>query len=687
MSRTGFMIVALLIAGSASRPAHSQTFIDEERTVAIDSARGVDRSVDYEALVTLGPWDDRNYQLSAEDLGSLARDEAGIREPLPAFFRVALRRARPELGRDSPRRYPLNALNVFRKMYGGYLVSGRSYRRATRTRDRYWIVLKEGEVPSSAPEQGTDFASGDVRVTRPEDAAEAAVAISPSSPSHVVAGSIGPNDEVHMHYSTDGGETWTQTELPLGGTCCDPSVEWSADGVLAYGSALVNCGLSGCEACFYRSDDGGASWNDLEDDTPGNPRRCIVSNGNRPFLHVDRHADSPERDSIYMIYDVGGDVLLAWSRDFGNEWHGRFLSSGDEELGVAGDVTTDRNGFVYAAWPAYQSRSIRLRKSTDAGNSFEPSILVAATEAAYAFPLPSQEIREASVYLSATADLSDGPDADSVYLAWSDTTAPVVSDSQANHSRIQVARSHDGGATWSIVTPHRSDDILEVDRWQPSIAAGVDGAVHLVYYNTRNTADRSGVDVYYTFSTDGGKTWSAEERVTAETSAHIDDVFEFGDYSGLDIVLDDLMAIYTDNRSESGSPGDSVDIYVSGILSGSAAGAGRIYGSQGLPGDPLTVAKNQDSPSLDLAWAAACGGGTDYEIYEGAFDDPEGKTPIQCSTGGATSATITPSSGAHFYIVVPRVEDAEGSYGRTSSDAERPPSVEACVTQRIGPCP
>lgn len=681
------MLVALLIVASVPRPVRSQTFLDEEQTVVIDSTQGVDRSVDYEALVFFGPWDDRNYQLSAEDLGLLARDEAEIREPLPAFFRVALRRVRPELRRNSVRHYPLNALNIFRKMYGGYLVNGQSFRRATRTRNRYWVVLEEGRVPSSARDQDSDAALGDVRVTRPEDASEAAIAICPSNPSNVVAGSIGPNDEVHMHYSLDGGETWTQTELPMGGTCCDPSVEWSAEGVLAYGSALVNCGLYGCEVCFYRSDDGGVSWNDLEDDTPGNPRRCISGDGNRPVLHVDAYIDSPERDSIYLIYDKGGDIHLARSRDSGDEWFGQFLSSGDEELGVAGDVTTDRDGYVYAAWPAYNSRSIRLRKSTDGGSSFAPPLLVATTEAAYSFPLPSQEIREVSVYVSAAADLSDGPHADNVYLAWPDTTAPVVSDSQANHSRIQVARSHDGGKTWSIVTPHRSDDILEVDRWQPSIAVGADGTVHLVYYNTRNTADRSGVDIYYCFSTDGGESWSGEERVTAVTSQHIEDVFEFGDYSGLDIVLDDLMAIYTDNRCESGTAGDSVDIYASSILPGSPSGAGRIYGSQGLPGDPLTIARDPDGASLDLAWSAACGRGTDYEIYEGALVDMENKTPIQCSTGGDTFATISPSEGAKFYIVVPRVEDAEGSYGRTSSDAERTPSAEACLTQRIASCP
>ena len=41
----------------------------------IIQSRGVDQSVDYASLVKYGPWDDRNYDLTAEDLAYLSPDE------------------------------------------------------------------------------------------------------------------------------------------------------------------------------------------------------------------------------------------------------------------------------------------------------------------------------------------------------------------------------------------------------------------------------------------------------------------------------------------------------------------------------------------------------------------------------------------------------------------------------------
>ena len=35
--------------------------------------------------------------------------------------------------------------------------------------------------------------------------------------------------------------------------------------------------------------------------------------------------------------------------------------------------------------------------------------------------------------------------------------------------------------------------------------------------------NRTGVDLYYTYSTDGGVTWATEERVSSETSANLTD--------------------------------------------------------------------------------------------------------------------------------------------------------------------
>ncbi|MDQ7005646.1 MAG: sialidase family protein [Acidobacteriota bacterium] len=659
-------------------------FVDREQTVAIDPSRGVDSLVDYAALVRFGPWDDRNYALTRGDIAVLAANEAELRMPIPAFFRVELRQSIEAMGRRSDVRYPLYALNVFRQHFGGYLVDGVYYREASRDRDRYYVDLSR--PAPSAPRAGTDAALGESRVTNPEGAAESAIAINPVDTSRVIAGSNGPDGGQKMHYSTDGGATWTQTTLPLGGTCCDPSVEWSSDGQYAYTTTL-GCFIIFCDIWFYRSDDGGVTWTGLENETPGDPRREVAS-ADREFLHVDLSPTSPYQDNIYITYHNGNVMRFARSTDFGNTFTTKTFSNASEDMGIAGDIATDRAGNIYYVWPSFNSRTIRLLKSTDGGDTFGPVSVIADTNASFSYPIPAMESREVAVYVSAAADLSDGPYADSIYLSWADATSPPTGDPASNHSHIQVAYTHDGGATWTLTTPHETDDALTVDRWQSFLAVGPDGTVHLVFHDTRRSADRSGSDIFYTYSTDGAQTWSAPSRVTSEISPNIADSFEYGDYNGLSMVMNDLMAIYTDNRNESGGGGDSVDVYSAGIEPGTApsSGAGRIPGAKDVTGTPLTVTK-VGGGDLQLDWSVVCGAGSDYAVYEGLLSDPESKQQRQCSTGGATSTTLTPSTGQRFYLVVAQGDGAEGSYGQASDGSERTPATDACLPQTISSCP
>ncbi len=207
---------------------------------------------------------------------------------------------------------------------------------------------------------------------------------------------------------------------------------------------------------------------------------------------------------------------------------------------------------------------------------FNPTVEVASTQAAFAFPVPSIDEREVFVYVAADVDLTGGPFGGSVYAAWTDSTAPTSSNPTSNHSRIQVAYSRDGGATWNTSTPHETADANSVDRWHQWLAVGDDGAVHVVYYDTRNDPTRTSVDMYWSTSTDGAATWNTPEKLTTQISPDINSSspfdFQFGDYNGLDVVMDRLIAIFTDNRNEGGGTADSVDVYAAGrVLDGGSS--------------------------------------------------------------------------------------------------------------------
>lgn len=654
--------------------------------VRIDPARGKDPRVDYRALVKIGPWDDRNYSLTQDDLAVLAPDEAEQDDPIPAFFRVRMRQAWPELRRTGPAQYPRHAYPTFLQMFGGYLVDGKTYRVARRVGGS-WVVDLDAK-PGDEGGFTTEAFTGEARVSTPTGGAESAVKVHPTDPTRVIAGANGPLAGQTMFYSTNGGATWTSVLLPLGSTSGDPAVEWSSSGTYGYTTTLGSCGFSGCQVWFYRSNDGGVTWTGLESVTPGDPRREVATSAaDKEFVHVDKAATSPYKDHIYLTWHRNNVMQFAASSDFGNTFATQAFSSTSAELGIGSDITTGPGGEVYYLWPAFNSKTIRMRKSTDGGVTFSPSVVVASTQAAFTFPLPSIETRDAFVYVSADTDLTGGTYAGSVYVTWTDSTGPTSNTASNNHGRIQVAATHDGGAHWTVTTPHETADATSVDRYHPFLAVGPDGTVHVVYYDTRQNATRTAVDLYYSFSTDGAATWSAPQRVTTVTSKNITGGFEFGDYNGLDIVLDQLIAVFTDNRDESGGTAQSVDVYAAGIAPGGGGGlgAGTVPDGAFVAGLPMTA--DRSGSDVSLSWSPACGPATDYAVYEGEIGFPTSLVQRLCSTGGATTAVVTPSAGDRFYLVVPVSGGKEGSYGRSSDGAERAPAATACAPQQIATCP
>ncbi len=642
----------MLVLAALAVPAQGQP---------IQQIRGVDSRVDYASLTAIGPWDDRNYQLTQEDLELLAPNELELKAQIPAFFRVELRKGIPEMDRDGPAQYPRSALQIFRLKYGGYLVDGKIYTEVEHLDGRYVVPL-EGGIPEE--EYIEKFLTGEVRITSPNGAAESAIKVSPTDTDRVVAGSNGPGTGQKMFYSTNGGESWSSSAaLPGGGTCCDPTVDWSSDGSLAYTATLGNCGGNGCQIWFYRSSNGGQTWNDLPG---GTPRRTLsTGNGNdKEYLHVDKYAGSPHKDNLYVTWHSNNVMQVARSTNSGESWTRQ--SFGSDPRGIGSDITTDKNGHVYYFWPAFDNRQILLRKSTNGGASYAPVSVVAATEASFAFPVPSMETREVFVYVSADTDYSNGPYGGSIYAAWTDSTASTGSNPAGNHARIRVATSRNGGGSWTVTTPHETADSGNVDRWHQWLAVGPDGKVHVIFYDTRN-GSRSTVDLYYAFSSDGAQTWSAPSRVTAAQSPNIGDSFEFGDYNGLDIVMSDLIAIYTDNRNEGGGGGDSVDVYAAGI---------PVDGGNAAPQVTITAPADGSGfpPGSSIAFAGTATDAEDGNVTSSLSWSSNLDGAI--GSGGSFSRVL--SAGSH--TITASVTDSGGLTGSdqitvTVSSDNTPPSV------------
>jgi len=115
--------------------------------------------------------------------------------------------------------------------------------------------------------------------------------------------------------------------------------------------------------------------------------------------------------------------------------------------------------------------------------------------------------------------------------------------------------------------------------------------------------------------------------------------------------------------------------------------AGRVPEDPELPDTPLLLDKLAGGQVL-LTWTQSClEADTDYAVYEGEIGEFAGHLPSSCSTGGATSATVSPRPGDRYFLVVPASVNREGSYGFAGAGQARAASAAACFVQYVGDCP
>jgi hypothetical protein len=84
-----------------------------------------------------------------------------------------------------------------------------------------------------------------------------------------------------------------------------------------------------------------------------------------------------------------------------------------------------------------------------------------------------------------------------------------------NGSDVMFARSTDAGLTFSA--PHRiNDDPVNHNKWHwfGTLAVVPNGRIDSVWHDTRNAANNIDSQLFYSYSTDGGVSWSPNVAVT-----------------------------------------------------------------------------------------------------------------------------------------------------------------------------
>ncbi|MCB1032916.1 MAG: exo-alpha-sialidase [Acidobacteria bacterium] len=344
---------------------------------------------------------------------------------------------------------------------------------------------------------------------------EPSIAVDPTNPDRMAIGwrqfdSIASSfRQAGWGFTTDGGVTWTfPGSIEAGVFRSDPVLASDAAGTFFYLSLQVPGGSFLCDA--FRSTDGGATWDS----------GVSAQGGDKAWLDVDRSGTLSD-----------GHVYSAWSINAsccGTNVFTRSVNGGASfeaavpvaESPIFGATATGPDGEVYVVGRRSSSGSqFIVSKSVSARDSgtspsFESSVQVdlGGSQLVGAGPNPAGLLGQVWVAVNP----APGPRRGEVYVLAS------VDPPGTDPMDVHLIRSSDGGATWS--TPVRiNDDPADNGAWQwfGTLSVAPDGRLDAVWNDTR--ADPGGFDseLYYSFSHDGGTTWSPGQPVSPVFDPHL----------------------------------------------------------------------------------------------------------------------------------------------------------------------
>jgi Neuraminidase (sialidase) len=271
------------------------------------------------------------------------------------------------------------------------------------------------------------------------------------------------------------------------------------------------------------STDGGVTW--------GSPVPVIVDRqfeffNDKNALAADDWSSSPYRGNAYVAWDrliedplgqpfVGtytGPAMFSRSTDGGASFSTPqvVFETGTNKQTIGNVPVVFPNGHVAVLGTYFDnaslgknSQSLWMTLSTDGGRTFTAPRLAMDMQS-----LPVPGLRTGDT-VPAFAVAADG----TLYATWQD-----VRFSHGKRTDVLVTSSHDEGQTWS--TPRKANDTPAgaQDAFTPAIAVDARGRVGILYYDLRDdTSTKDGAFMtaeWLTTSTDGGRTWSASQRVT-----------------------------------------------------------------------------------------------------------------------------------------------------------------------------
>ncbi|QNP42107.1 exo-alpha-sialidase [Lysobacter terrestris] len=382
------------------------------------------------------------------------------------------------------------------------------------------------------------------------------VAVDPSNPNNLIGvwqqdrWSNGSSRGLMSAASSDGGQTWTRTPLPVsrcgGGTfanggdyarATDPWVTFAPDGT-AYAMGLVTTGAS-FEAgsvnamLVVRSTDRGRSWSaptTLIRDGAGffNDKNTITAD---PFAAAFVYATWDR----LVAGDAGGPSYFSRTINGGVTWEAAraIYDPGPASQTLGNVIVVAPNGTLVNLFTQIDRVSatstvshLDVIRSFDRGVTWTgPTRIADLLAVGTRDPQSNVPVRDGA----SLAQIAVGASGH-LFVVWQDARF-----NNGNFDSIAISRSTDNGATWSA--PSRVS-AAGAAAFTPSVHVRANGDVGVTYYDLRNNTAAASLlaDYWLARSSDGGVTWT-ETRVATSfdvtTAPQAGGAYFLGDYQAL----------------------------------------------------------------------------------------------------------------------------------------------------------
>jgi hypothetical protein len=298
-------------------------------------------------------------------------------------------------------------------------------------------------------------------------------------------------------YTTDAGVHWTFPGVLENNVFrSDPVTDSDETGNFFYLSLLETF----CEN-MYRSTNGGQSWTQLQPES-------LAGGGDKQWFTIDK-TGGPGHGFQYQSSDgincSGNGVQFQRSTDGGITWQAPIIiPSGPTD----GTLDVDTNGNLFIGGEGNTFSCVRSSNAQIGGQT--PTFDRVTQNINMGGDLNGGGINSAGLdgMLFLAIDRSGGPTNNNIYML-----ASVLPPGRST-TDVMFVRSTDGGLTFSA--PHRINDDGLTNKWHwfGTFSVAPNGRLDAVWYDSRNAANNTDSQLFYSWSTDAGVTWAPNVAVS-----------------------------------------------------------------------------------------------------------------------------------------------------------------------------